>query len=141
MAAMAEATQPATGERELAARLHKVNLDLLPVLHELLRTKSVTRTAQSFNMTQPAVSRALRQLRGALDDQLLVPSGRAARLTDLPRVINGDGDPGLEVLRHAHYFQRVITTRVPSPTRDALSNSFTRRLAPPSPRPRPFPEV
>ena len=28
MAAMAEATQPATGERELAARLRKVNLDL-----------------------------------------------------------------------------------------------------------------
>ena len=58
MAAMAEATQQATGERELAARLRKVDLDLLPVLHELLRTRSVTRTAQSFNMTQPAVSRA-----------------------------------------------------------------------------------
>ena len=63
MAAMAEATQQATGERELAARLRKVNLDLL--LHELLRTRSVTRTAQSFNMTQPAVSRALR-VRGPL---------------------------------------------------------------------------
>ena len=45
------------GEHDLVARLHKVNLDLLPVLHELLRTRSVTRTAQSFNMTQPAVSR------------------------------------------------------------------------------------
>src|SRR4029453_10607374 len=44
--------------------------------------QSVTRTAQSFNMTQPAVSRALRQLRGALDDQILVSSGRNARLTD-----------------------------------------------------------
>src|SRR5688500_6230386 len=82
MAALTEATtQQAAGERELAARLRKVNLDLLPVLHELLRTKSVTRTAQSFNMTQPAVSRALRQLRGALDDQLL-SSGRTAHLTD-----------------------------------------------------------
>ena len=56
MAARAETTQRATGERELAARLRKVIN--LPVLHELLRTKSVTRTAQSFNMTQPAVSRA-----------------------------------------------------------------------------------
>ena len=81
--------QPATGERELAARLRKVNLDLLPVLHELLRTKSVTRTAQSFNMTQPAVSRALRQLRGALDDQLLVSSGRTARLTDRAETLAG----------------------------------------------------
>ena len=89
MAAMAEPTQPATGERELAARLRKVNLDLLPVLHELLRTKSVTRTAQSFNMTQPAVSRALRQLRGALDDQLLVSSGRTGRLTDRAETLAG----------------------------------------------------
>jgi LysR family transcriptional regulator, nod-box dependent transcriptional activator len=69
------------GERELVARLHKVNLDLLPVLHELLRTRSVTRTARSFNMTQPAVSRALRQLRGAFDDQLLVSLGCDTRLT------------------------------------------------------------
>ncbi len=68
-------------DRELAARLRKVDLDLLPVLHELLRTRSVTRTAQSFNMTQPAVSRALRRLREAFDDRLLVPVGRHARLT------------------------------------------------------------
>jgi DNA-binding transcriptional LysR family regulator len=68
-------------ERELVARLHRVNLDLLPVLHELLRTRSVTRTARSFNMTQPAVSRALRQLRAAFEDPLLVTTGREPRLT------------------------------------------------------------
>ncbi len=74
--------RPAAGESELAARLRMANLDLLPVLHELLRTKSVTRTAQSFNMTQPAISRALRHLRAVFDDQLLVPNGRAALLTE-----------------------------------------------------------
>jgi DNA-binding transcriptional LysR family regulator len=72
---------PAAGEPELVARLHKVNLDLLPLLHELLRTRSVTRTARVFNMTQPAVSRALRHLRATFDDQLLVPNGRDALLT------------------------------------------------------------
>jgi len=72
-------------EPELVARLHRVNLDLLPVLHELLRTLSVTRTARTFNMTQPAVSRALRQLRAAFDDELLVSPGRNARLTDRAR--------------------------------------------------------
>jgi DNA-binding transcriptional LysR family regulator len=77
------------GEQELAARLRKVNLDLLPVLHELLRTRSVTRTARSFNMTQPAVSRALRQLRGAFDDHLLVSPGRNARLTDRAAALAG----------------------------------------------------
>jgi DNA-binding transcriptional LysR family regulator len=79
----------ATGEHELVARLRRVNLDLLPVLHELLRTRSVTRTAQSFGMTQPAVSRALRQLRGAFDDQLLVSPGRNARLTDRAEALAG----------------------------------------------------
>jgi Bacterial regulatory helix-turn-helix protein, lysR family len=62
-------------ERALAARLRRVNLDLLPVLYELLRTRSVTRTARSFGMTQPAVSRALRQLRAAFEDELLVSLG------------------------------------------------------------------
>ena len=77
------------GEHDLVARLHKVNLDLLPVLHELLRTRSVTRTAQSFNMTQPAVSRALRQLRDAFGDPLLVSPGRNARLTDRAETLAG----------------------------------------------------
>ena len=31
--------------REILARLRGINLDLLPVLYELLRTKSVTQTA------------------------------------------------------------------------------------------------
>lgn len=79
----------AAGEHALVARLHKVNLDLLPVLHELLRTRSVTRTAQSFHMTQPAVSRALRQLRDAFGDPLLVSPGRNARLTDRAAALAG----------------------------------------------------
>lgn len=73
--------RPTAGERDLVARLRRTNLDLLPVLHELLRTRSVTRTARTFNMTQPAVSRALKQLRAAFDDRLLVPHGREALLT------------------------------------------------------------
>jgi DNA-binding transcriptional LysR family regulator len=68
--------------REVLARLHGINLDLLPVLYELLRTRSVTVTARSFNMTQPAASRALRQLRLAFRDELLVSLGREARLTE-----------------------------------------------------------
>ncbi|WIM11092.1 LysR family transcriptional regulator [Enhydrobacter sp.] len=67
--------------RELVARLHRVKLDTLPILHELLRTRSVTRTARAFGMTQPGVSRILRQLRATFEDQLLVLIGRDARLT------------------------------------------------------------
>src|SRR5690242_5882959 len=67
--------------RELVTRLHRVNLDTLPILHELLRTRSVTRTARAFGMTQPGVSRILRQLRSTFEDPLLVPIGRDAQLT------------------------------------------------------------
>jgi DNA-binding transcriptional LysR family regulator len=76
-------------ERGLAARLRRVNLDLLPILHELLRTRSVTRTARAFGMTQPAVSRALRQLRTAFDDELLVALGRDPQLTDRAEALAG----------------------------------------------------
>src|SRR5437764_2642357 len=68
--------------REILARLRAINLDLLPILYELLRTRSVTSTARSFNLSQPAVSRALRQLRHTFQDELLVPLGREARLTE-----------------------------------------------------------
>jgi LysR family transcriptional regulator, nod-box dependent transcriptional activator len=79
----------AADERALAARLRRINLDLLPVLHELLRTRSVTRTARSFGMTQPAVSRALRQLRAAFEDELLVSLGREAQLTERAEALIG----------------------------------------------------
>ena len=68
--------------REILARLRAINLDLLPVLYELLRTRSVTSTARSFHLTQPAVSRALRQLRHTFQDELLISLGREARLTE-----------------------------------------------------------
>ena len=84
-------------ERGLASRLRRVNLDLLPILYELLHTRSVTRTARSFGMTQPAVSRALRQLRAAFEDQTLV--GYRGNIDDsrlFRRLfINADGNSGL----------------------------------------------
>jgi DNA-binding transcriptional LysR family regulator len=76
-------------ERGLASRLRRVNLDLLPILHELLHTRSVTRTARSFGMTQPAVSRALRQLRAAFEDELLVALGRNVHLTERAEALIG----------------------------------------------------
>lgn len=56
--------------------LRAVNLNLLPVLRELLREKNVTRAAEKLNMTQSAVSEALGRLRVQFRDQLLVRVGR-----------------------------------------------------------------
>jgi len=68
--------------REMARELRRINLNLLPILSELLRSQSVSKTAAGLNVTQSAVSQALRQLRDYLRDDLLVTTGREPHLTE-----------------------------------------------------------
>jgi DNA-binding transcriptional LysR family regulator len=58
-----------------------MDLNLLVILDVLLEEESVSRAAERLNMSVPAVSRALGRLRTALDDPLLVRSGRGLRPT------------------------------------------------------------
>src|SRR5262249_30535509 len=74
--------QAGPAERSLATRLKRNQLDLLPILHELLRTRSVSQTARSLGISQPAISQALRRLRAVFGDALLVPLGRELQLTE-----------------------------------------------------------
>lgn len=74
--------RPASLNPHLAQRLRRINLDLLPMLHALLSTCSLTATARELGITQPAVSKGLRQLREIFDDDLIVSRGREARLTE-----------------------------------------------------------
>lgn len=62
--------------REGWRTLRSVNLNLLPILRELLRHRSVTIAAQHLNLTQSGVSEALRRLRQQFGDELLVKVGR-----------------------------------------------------------------
>lgn len=62
-------------------RLRQTNLNMLPVLRELLKHRSVTRAARELNLTQAAVSNSLRRLRDHFADELLVKEGRGLRLT------------------------------------------------------------
>lgn len=61
--------------------LRSVNLNLLPVLRELLRKQNVTHAAQALSMSQPAVSEALGRLRHLLKDEIFIADGRHLRLT------------------------------------------------------------
>lgn len=56
--------------------LRAVNLNLLPVLRELLRKRNVTHAAEALFMSQSAVSEALGRLRHLLQDDILVARGR-----------------------------------------------------------------
>lgn len=61
--------------------LRSVNLNLMPILRELLRKRNVTHAAQALNMSQPAVSDALSRLRQMFQDEILIAEGRELRLT------------------------------------------------------------
>lgn len=61
--------------------LNGLDLNLLVVLDVLLREQNVTRAAVHLNITQSAVSSALKRLRLALDDELLVLVGRKMQMT------------------------------------------------------------
>src|SRR5918993_3500404 len=72
-----------------SADLARVDLNLLVVLHLLLRTRSVTKAAERLGISQPAVSRSLAKLRLLFNDRLMVkdaqgmsPTRRAEALSE-----------------------------------------------------------
>jgi LysR family nod box-dependent transcriptional activator len=68
--------------KDVERRLRAANLNLLPVLHAVLKYKNLTRAAEALNITQSGVSNSLRLLRAHFDDELLVRDGRSLRLTE-----------------------------------------------------------
>ncbi|MGB3415086.1 MAG: LysR family transcriptional regulator [Mesorhizobium sp.] len=65
--------------------LRSIDLNLLVVFDALMETRHVTRAANQVGLSQPAMSSALRRLRSALGDELLVrtPAGMQATLKAL----------------------------------------------------------
>ncbi|MEY4736428.1 MAG: hypothetical protein RL302_747, partial [Pseudomonadota bacterium] len=61
--------------------LRTFDLNLLKVFDAVMAERSLTRAAHHLALTQPAVSNALRRLREALGDDLLVRKGRGLEPT------------------------------------------------------------
>jgi DNA-binding transcriptional LysR family regulator len=59
----------------------ELNLKELRILNALLRERSITRTAQLMETTQPAISKTLKHLRQQFSDPLLVRNGQAMQPT------------------------------------------------------------
>ena len=66
-------------------RLHELDLNLLFALDALLEEGSVTKAARRVGITQPAMSNALKRLRLALGDELLVRAGSG--MVPTPRAV------------------------------------------------------
>lgn len=64
-------------------RRHKLDLNLLLALRELLAERSVTKAADNMCVTQPSMSGILSRLRDYFDDPLIVTVGRRMELTPL----------------------------------------------------------
>lgn len=67
--------------KPLPLNLRTFDLNLLKVFDVVMSERSLTRAAQLLSLTQPAVSNALRRLREAVDDELLVRKGRGLEPT------------------------------------------------------------
>ena len=69
---LACSTVTADAPNEVSAVLARVDLNLLLTLDTLLRERSVTRSAPSLGLGQPAISASLARLRRYFADDLLV---------------------------------------------------------------------
>ena len=67
------------------ANFRTLDLNLLRVFDEVMSERNLTRAASNLSMSQPAVSNALRRLRDALHDELLVRAGYGVQPT--PRAL------------------------------------------------------
>ncbi|TMV92324.1 LysR family transcriptional regulator [Thioclava sp. BHET1] len=77
------------------------DLNLIPVLVAIFETRSVSRTAELLNQSQPTVSRALSRLRVILDDPLFVRSRQGMIPTEMCRQIVGDVRPAIRKIETA----------------------------------------
>jgi DNA-binding transcriptional LysR family regulator len=68
-------------------RFKKLDLNLLVVLDALLQEHSVSKAAARLNLSQPAVSSALRRLREYFGDEILVTQGKRMVPTPLAQSI------------------------------------------------------
>ena len=80
------------------SRLRSINLNLLPILQSLLKTRSVTRTAEHLHMSQPGVSDALAKLRTHYNDDLLVRAGGEMQPTQLALALQEELNGSMEAL-------------------------------------------
>ena len=60
----------------MATNFRTLDLNLLRIFDEVMAERSLTRAARNLNLTQPAVSNALRRLRETLGDELVQRSGQ-----------------------------------------------------------------
>lgn len=82
-----------------------MDLRALRYFVEVVRTNSFTRAAQVLHVTQPSISKMVRQLEDELGGPLLLREGRGVQLTDAGQVVY---ERGLQVLAQAQLLRQEV---------------------------------
>jgi len=97
------------------ADLRKLDLNLLVVFQHLLELRSISAAARRLDLTQPAVSNALRRLRTAFGDDLFVRTGQGMLPTPLAERMAGPVGEALALLSRTldadEAFDPAVSTR------------------------------
>ena len=104
-----------------ALNLRTFDLNLLKVFDVVMAERNLTRAAQELALTQPAVSNALRRLRQALGDEVLVRQGRSLQPT--PKAL----ELWPEIRATLQHLQTTLAPRVFVP--GTAQNSFVLTMA------------
>ena len=104
-----------------ALNLRTFDLNLLKVFDVVMAERNLTRAAQELALTQPAVSNALRRLRQALGDDVLVRQGRSLQPT--PKAL----ELWPEIRATLQHLQTTLAPRVFAPA--TAQNSFVLTMA------------
>lgn len=81
--------------------LRNHDLNLLPIFDTLMQEQHLSRAAERLNMSQPAVSNALKRLRMGFDDELFVRTGRGLKPTQRAIEIYAQVAPALGLIRNS----------------------------------------
>ncbi|MDA4845155.1 LysR substrate-binding domain-containing protein [Hoeflea poritis] len=81
--------------------LRNRDLNLLPVFDSLMQEQHLSKAAERLNMSQPAVSNALKRLRQGFDDELFVRTGRGLKPTQRARELHTQIAPALASIRES----------------------------------------
>lgn len=79
--------------------LRNHDLNLLPIFDSLMREQHLSKAAERLNMSQPAVSNALKRLRQGFDDELFVRTGRGLKPTRRALELHAQIAPALGQIR------------------------------------------
>src|SRR3546814_5645225 len=82
------------------AELRNIDLNLLVVFQHLLEERNISAVARRLDLSQPAVSNALRRLRNALGDDLFVRTPQGMQPTPQAERLGGPVGEALALLSH-----------------------------------------